>query len=152
NYIVWDPTYLYVRGSATYDRFANLNLRTRAGGGLGVQILDEPVYKWRIEAGVEYTNEDLRGAKDERFAAARIATTFQWDPVKWFRFKEFAEYFPNLEKGSDFTFHSETTLSIDLWGGFGLGIAVIVDYDETPAPLTKHRTDTTYTGTLTYKF
>ncbi|MHC5021130.1 MAG: DUF481 domain-containing protein, partial [Planctomycetota bacterium] len=37
NYIVWDPTYLYVRGSATYDRFANLNLRTRAGGGLGVQ-------------------------------------------------------------------------------------------------------------------
>ena len=122
--------------SFDYDRFANLNLRTRGGGGAGVQVLQEPKYKWRIEAGVEYTNEDLRGAPDERYAAARIATIFQWDPAKWFRFREFAEYFPNLEKGSDFTFRSESMLSVDLWGGFGLGISVIVAYDETPAPRT----------------
>lgn len=152
NYTIWDPTYLYVRGSFDYNRFSNLNLRTRVGGGLGLTILTGKPYAWRAEAGVEYVNEDLRNAKDERFAVARLATIVTWEPVEWFRFREFAEYFPNLEKGSDFTFHSETTASFDLWGGFGLGIAVIVDYDETPTKATKHRTDTTYTGTLTYKF
>jgi len=115
-------------------------------------VLAEPLYKWRVEAGIEYTNEDLRGAKDERYAAARFATIFRWDPVEWFRFREFAEYFPNLEKGSDFTFRSETTASVSLWGGFGLGLSIIVSYDETPAPATRHRADTTYTATLNYTF
>ncbi len=152
NYRVWDPGYVYVRANLEYDRFAFLNMRSRGGGGAGVHVLEEVVYDWRVEVGVEYVNEDNRDSPDIRYTAIRFGTIFRWQPVKWFRFRQYLEYLPDVNDWSDFNARSESNLNIDAGGGFGFALSVIVDYDETPPAGAKHRADTTYNATLTYTF
>ena len=152
NHVLLAPSYLYVGAGLEYDRFRALNLRAPGGAGLGVEWLDRPEVSLRTEGGIEYVNEDLRNTPDRRFPAARAACTFECRPAAGVKLREFAELVPNLEKGSDFVFRSETTLDLDLWKGFGLGLALIVDYDEQPPPTARHRADTQYKATFTYTF
>lgn len=150
NLDVLAPGYAYARGAAEYDRFQFLNLRTRGGVGLGVAWIDRDWLSFRTEGGVEYVNEDLRGQPDRDFPAARAAVIASWTVVAGVRLREFAELVPNLERGRDFVFRSETALDLALGRGFALGLAVIVLYDEIPPLAARHRTDTIATLTLTY--
>ena len=153
NYDLGDWLYVYVGSSLEYDRFKFLNLRSRGGGGFGVSVLEESWIEWRLEAGLTYVNEDLRDTSDERFTAGRLATTFWSDAVPdRVRFRQTLEFVPSLEDGDDFTFRSVSACSFDLWGGLGLGVSVVLEYDETPPPGAKHRTDTRYQAAVTWTF
>jgi putative salt-induced outer membrane protein YdiY len=152
NYKVVKDGYIYVGGNFEYDRFKFLNLRSRFGGGLGYALFDRDWIEWRVEAGIDYTNEDLRNTSDERFTSGRVATTVRWKIASWARFVERVSWNPSFEWIRDFTLRSETTLSLDMAWGFALGLSITVDYDEIPPPSALHRTDAKYVALLTFTF
>ena len=151
SYFVLDPLYLYVGAAFEYDRFRNLNLRSRGGGGLGYAWINTPELAFRTEAGIEYVNEDLRGSEDRRFAALRGALTFDWAITDWLRFREFFEIFPSVEKWKQFVTHSETSLSAAIWKGFGVAFVIVWDHVQVPAA-GRERNDEQYILTFTYAF
>lgn len=151
NYYVHHPLYLYVGAALEYDRFRNLNLRSRGGAGAGYAWVDRPTLSLRTEAGVEYVNEDLRDAEDRDFVSVRAALTFDWQATDWLKLREFAEIFPSAENFEEFVSRSETSVTFALWKGFGLAGVLIWDHVSRPPP-GREKNDEQYLLTLTYTF
>ncbi|MEE2883510.1 MAG: DUF481 domain-containing protein [Planctomycetota bacterium] len=73
-----DNWYLYTSFSARNDAFADLALRTTAGIGAGIQILDTEHIDWSEESGISALNEDFVLADDETTSTLRIAGRAEW--------------------------------------------------------------------------
>ncbi len=59
----------------TSDRFRDIDLRSAAGTGVGYQVLDTPVMKLSVDAGLGCVNENYDVAPDDSYAALREAGT-----------------------------------------------------------------------------
>ena len=106
---------------------------------------------WRVEAGLQYVNEEHFVSPDNDFTAARLATTFEWQIVESLRFREFIEVYPSLEDFKNLTMHSESSITANLWKGFGFQFSIIWDYVNQPAP-GRRPSDVQYVLTLVYAF
>lgn len=73
-----DNWYLYTSFSARNDAFADLALRTTAGIGAGLQILDTDNIEWSEETGISALNEDFEVAQDATTSTLRIAGRAEW--------------------------------------------------------------------------
>lgn len=73
-----DHWYLYTNFSARNDAFADLALRTTAGIGAGIQILDTDHIDWSQESGISALNEDFEIAEDATTSTLRIAGRAEW--------------------------------------------------------------------------
>ena len=73
-----DDWYLYTSFSARNDAFADLALRTTAGIGAGIQILDTDNIEWSEESGISALNEDFEVAEDATTSTLRIAGRAEW--------------------------------------------------------------------------
>jgi len=76
-----DKVYTYAHSLSEQDTFANLNLRSTEGLGIGYQFYDTRQHSLFTEAGVSYFNEDVMVGEDKRNAAGRWALGFEWEAV-----------------------------------------------------------------------
>lgn len=151
SYYFWNPLYVYVGAALEYDRFKDLDLRSRGGGGFGYEAFGGPDKILRFEGGVEYVHEDLHTAADREFVALRFALQAEWQVTDWLRLAELWEILPNTERFRDFVSRSTSSANLKLWGGLGFAGVIIWVHDEVPSP-GLGRDDTTYILTLTYTF
>lgn len=152
SYYIFRPLYIYAGGAFEYDYFQDLKLRSRGGGGLGYAFSETKDLLVRLEAGLEYVNEDFRRAEDKDFLALRAAFQGEWQVTPWLRLGEYFEILPSLDRFRDFFCRSTSSANFALWKGFGLAGIVIWEHDEIPASPDLGRNDTTYIVTLTYVF
>lgn len=76
-----DKVYSYAHSLSEQDYFANLNLRSSEGLGMGYQFFDTRQLSLFAEMGVSYFNEDVIIGVDKRSAAGRWAVGLDWEAV-----------------------------------------------------------------------
>jgi putative salt-induced outer membrane protein YdiY len=145
---------LFVNGSAifTNDRFRDLRLRGAYGVGLGHQVIDRPLVKFSVDAGVGYVNEDFDVAADDSYGAVRESGKLDLVavPDRVVFFHQHDGYFGVT--GDDNLFvQTQNGVRLTLVAGWITTVRLDLDYDRSPAPGRTH-VDRTAALTLGYRF
>ena len=133
------------------DRFADLNLRTTVGPGVGYQVWDDLIKSLLFEAGVAYFSEDHVNNPDEHWTAARLAGKFRYKFFSLITFSEQIEFYPNLDHGGEYTLRNEAALISPLGTTWSLKLSNIWRRDSDPPPGIQ-RDDLTWILGLQYSF
>jgi putative salt-induced outer membrane protein YdiY len=148
-----DPkNYLFLNAKAERDEFADLNLRTSAGGGYGRQFIDTDTTKLSAEIGLSYVNEDYSNSPDRSFPSLGLGLKYEH---KFFNQK--LVFFNNfdadqsLEDSSDLLLHNRMGVRIPIANGLNLSTQFNVDYDGEPAA-GKKSTDSAVIFSVGYAF
>lgn len=92
DFFLTDKIYTYAAALLQRDDFANLNLRTTQGLGLGYQFYDTRRTNFFIEAGISYYNEDVMVGDDTSGASGRWSISFDHEIIpRWLRVFHFQE-------------------------------------------------------------
>jgi hypothetical protein len=125
-------------GEATYDKFQNLDIRVRAGSGVGVRLIREIDLHWVAEATAtgsytEYRRVEPGERRTEKGAELRLATRF------WAEFLDddltvdvLFETFLGLRDIEDTTHHLQVTLSYEIVSDVTIDMTAIYDRNESP--------------------
>lgn len=128
-----EKTYWLAQLSAESDEQAGVDLRWTAGLGLGRQVLEDAEWKWSVEAGLSYFNEEFDSGADDSYLAARLASRSDWIYSEKTSFGNVIEIFPSLEGGDDVYGRSDTRITVNLTESMLGQIQWIWDWDNTPA-------------------
>ncbi|MDE0959760.1 MAG: DUF481 domain-containing protein [Planctomycetota bacterium] len=128
-----DSWYFYTNFSARNDRFADLSLRTTAGIGAGIQILDTDAITWSQESGISALNEDFITAIDESTNTLRVAGDVQWSFGDG-RMEAFHDHtlFISLEDPSNLLAEGRLGLRTRIIGGLSLNSQINIRHDSSP--------------------
>lgn len=147
--------YLYTNGSLKRDPFADLRLRSTAGGGPGYQFFEGKSLNLSVEAGASWVKEDYIEAKDDDYAAGRWAADFDAFLVpgvlQIFHYHEGLVGLEDLGDHEDFIFRSQTGAKVPIYRGLTASFQFNWEWNETPPP-DKGRTDRAYLFKLGYEF
>lgn len=128
-----ETTYWLGQLSAESDEQAGVDLRWTAGAGLGRQVLDNDEWKWSVEGGLSYFNEEFDSGADDSYLAARLASRADWVYSEKTSFGNVLELFPSLEGGDDVYGRSDTRMTVNLTESMLGQVQWIWDWDNTPA-------------------
>ena len=136
----------------TSDAFRDLDLRTAAGGGLGYQVADTPVFKLSVDGGAGFVKENFQGAPDDSYAALREAAKLDLllAGPRVVLFHRHDGYF-GVTGGDNLFMKTQNGIRLALLAGFVATAQLDLDYDRTPAP-GRQNTDRTVALTFGYRF
>ena len=127
--------YLYPNFSARNDRFSDLSLRTTAGIGAGIQLLDSAEITWSQESGISALNEDFISALDEATNTLRVAGDIQWSIGKqWIEVFHDHTLFISLDDPSNILAEGRLGLRTRIIGGLSLNSQINIRHDSEPPP------------------
>ncbi|MGE4618276.1 MAG: DUF481 domain-containing protein, partial [Planctomycetota bacterium] len=130
-----DSWYLYTSFSARNDAFADLSLRTTAGIGAGIQILDSDNIEWSEETGISALNEDFELGEDSTISTMRIAGNAQWT-LKEEIFEAFHDHtlYLSLDDPQKILAQGRLGIRTRLVGGLSLNAQINIRHDSQPPP------------------
>lgn len=136
----------------TNDRFRDLDLRGAYGAGLGFQVVDRPLVKFNVDAGLGYVNENFDVAEDDSYAAVRESGKADVFLVaeRVVLFHKHDGYF-GVTGTDNFFVQTENGVRFNLVAGLVTTFRLDVDYDRSPAP-DREKIDRTFALTLGYRF
>ena len=136
----------------TNDRFRDLDLRAAYGAGVGYQIVDRPLLKFNVDAGVGYVNENFDVAEDDSYAALREAGKLDVILVaeRVVLFHQHDGYF-GVTGDDNFFVQTQNGVRFSLVAGLVTTFRLDFDYDRSPAP-GRENIDRTFALTLGYRF
>lgn len=126
-------TYLYGQVTGEYDKFADLDLRLTAGGGLGYQLYEDADFALQAEAGLTYFDENRITGVDDEYLAARAAYRARWTFNDKVTLLQDGEFYPSVEDVADFYARVDTRIRASLTSAMFAQMQWIFDYDNTPA-------------------
>jgi putative salt-induced outer membrane protein YdiY len=144
--------FVNANGIFTNDRFRDLNLRSALGAGLGYQVVDRPLLKLNVDAGVGYVHENLAVGSDDSYAAVRESGKLDVVavPDRVVLFHQHDGYFGVT--GDDNLFvQTQNGVRFTLIGGLITTLRLDVDYDRSPVA-GRANVDRTFALTLGYRF
>lgn len=152
DYFITHRFFAYTNALFEGDDFADLNLRTTLGAGVGYQFLDAedggPVSFYE-EVGISFFDEDFDNASDDRYVAGRLSGKFDWAVSDSTTFFHFHEFYSGFEDQDDLNADLETGLRFKITGNFIATAQVNFSWDNTPSPGNR-RNDTEYLFGLGY--
>lgn len=144
--------YLLANVTGTEDKFADLNLRTDFGAGVGHQFWEEDRRNLSFEAGVSYVNEDFIEAEDDNYYAGRWAMNFDHlIPHSSVVFFHNHEGLISIENSEDLIIRSRTGLRMPVYKGIHTTLDVKWEWDNSPAA-DQEKNDTDYNFSFGYSF
>lgn len=150
DWFVASKRFVYARGAVERDRFSGVQLRSSAGAGYGVQLIETDRTKLSLRGGIEAVWVDAVQGPDERYPAAGWGVRYSHKV-----FSKRAEVFHeqdgywNLEDGSDVTVHSRTGMRVPLIEGLTASAQWNIDWSREPEP-GRRATDSTLLVGLGY--
>ena len=125
--------FLYTSFGARNDGFADLSLRTTAGIGAGIQVVDSKEMSWSEEAGISALNEDFKVAEDESASTLRVAGNAEWI-VGDGQLTLFHDHtiFVSMDDPDDLLAQSRLGLRTRVIGGFSLNAQINARHDSSP--------------------
>ncbi len=134
------------------DDFADLNLRTTLGAGVGYQFVDRKQLTYYEETGISFFDEDFDNAPDDRYAASRVSGKLDWTVIAdRLAFFHFHELFFGFEDQDDVYAETKNGLRLTIVANFFASLQVNYRWDNTPAP-GNQRGDTEYLWGIGYSF
>lgn len=147
DYFVSDRFFVYTNALFRGDDFADLNLRTTLGAGVGYQFLDaekdECSVSFYEEVGISFFDEDFDNASDDRYAAGRVSGKLDWGVTESTDFYHFHEFYFGFEDQDDLNADTQTGIRMKIAGNLFANAGVNFRWDNTPAAGSR-RTDAEY--------
>lgn len=105
---------LFLAGTYLQDRFAGLDPRLVAAGGVTYKLLKGPEHELAFDAGLTWTRDDLVGDGSKSYAGALAAAKYAWNISKTAKFTENLSFFPSFKESSDWRVESVTGLQASI--------------------------------------
>lgn len=136
-----------------HDEFADLDLRTTLGAGVGHQFVESDDLNLSASAGLAYVSEDFIVAEDDDFPAAQWI--FNYDQ---FFFDQFIQLFHSnngfisLENANKWIINTRQGIRFPLYKGLVTTIQYNYDYQNDPSSEATSRWDSKFMFLLGYQF
>jgi hypothetical protein len=133
--------YAYNLAGAGYDEVRKINFRYEVGPGLGYHLFRLTNFVANAEVGFNYQEEHYDTAGQpahsphsrEKFFF-RLGEDVTWKPTKQLAFTEKCEFFPRVEKPSEYRMRFESTVSYGLFQHISVNLSLLDIYDRLHAP------------------
>jgi len=134
------------------DRFADLNLRTLVGPGIGYRFFESKPLNLKLEIGPYYLKDDFINQPDETFWGP--AWFLDYDQKVWNKRLQIYHRqlgFQSINETGKFLWRSWTGVRLPLVAGLFGSLEYEIDYDSEPA-VEAETTDQTFKLKLGYKW
>jgi hypothetical protein len=147
----------FTNANLTFDQNdeLGLNMRTSIGGGGGRYLIQTNRMLWSVEAGLQFSREDLI-AEPEDLDSVEATFSTNWD---WFLFNDpeldwstSLQVIPSLTESGRVRSELNTALKWELINDLKWGISIYTSYDNQPQSTTGATSDYGIDTTLTYEF
>jgi putative salt-induced outer membrane protein len=142
---------LFLEGSYLQDRFAGLDPRLVAAGGVTYKLLKGPEHELAFDAGLTWTRDELVEGGSKSYAGALAAARYGWNISKTAKLTENLSFFPSLKQGSDWRIESQTGLQAAVSTAVAVKLTYGFRYANRPVPGFR-RTDTQTAASLVINF
>lgn len=144
--------FAYVRGSLEHDEGKDIDRRTAAGGGFGLQLVESAAANVSVRAGLDYVVVERIAGPREEYPALGWGIRAAYKPP-WARLELFHEQegFWNLEDTDVVTLRSKSGVRIPLVERFNATVQLNLDWEREPAP-GRASTDSTLLLGVDYSF
>ena len=153
DYFISQKWYWYVSTLLENDEFADLDLRSTIGTGMGYQVFETETLNLSLSAGPAYVNENFIVADDDSYTAG------QWNiNYEQYFFNKFVQLFHNqtgfvsLDDSSDWFVKTRQGVRFPLYKGLTGTLQYNYDYDHNPSPTAKENYDARFMVLLGYEF
>jgi putative salt-induced outer membrane protein len=123
---------LFVGASYLRDRFAGLDPRLLASGGVTYKFLKGPEHELGFDVGLTWTRDDLVDGGSNSYAGALAAARYGWNISKTAKFTEDLSFFPSFKETSDWRVESNTGLQASISAATALKLSYNVRYANRP--------------------
>jgi len=153
DYFISQKWYWYVGTLLENDEFADLDLRSTIGTGIGYQVIETDMLNLSFSAGPAYVDENFILADDNSYAAGQWAINYD----QYF-FNKFLQLFHNqtgvvsLDDSSDWFIKTRQGARFPLYKGLTGTLQYNYDYDHNPSPEAKEKYDSKFMFLLGYEF
>ena len=153
DYFITQKWYWYVGTLFENDEFADLDLRSTIGTGLGYQVFETETLNLSLSAGPAYVDENFILAEDNSYAAGQWGINYD----QYF-FDKFLQLFHNqtgvvsLDSSSDWFIKTRQGVRFPLYKGLTGTVQYNYDYDHNPSPDAKEKYDSKFMFLLGYSF
>jgi putative salt-induced outer membrane protein YdiY len=130
-----EKQFRYVRGSLEHDHFKDIDLRSTAGAGYGVQLVENDRSNVSIRGGLDHVVIDHYAAGNESYPAlgwgVKASHRLQKYNIELFHEQD---GFQQIAKGSNMTLRTRTGLRAPIAAGINASIQLNLDWEKDPAP------------------
>jgi putative salt-induced outer membrane protein YdiY len=153
DYFFLPKWFWYARTQFEHDEFADLNLRTTLGTGLGYQVFEGELLNLSFAAGPSYVDENFIKARDDNFSSAQWVINYD----QYF-FDKFIQLFHNqtgylrFSDSKNWVVKTRQGLRFPLQKGLTLTLQYNYDYTNQPSPDARENYDSKFMVLVGYKF
>jgi putative salt-induced outer membrane protein YdiY len=152
-YFLSQKWYLFANTLFENDDFADLNLRTTAGGGTGYQFFESPNVKLSVEVGAAYVDENFIVAEDDSFAAAQWGVDYEqyfFDNAIQLFHRDFGYW--SFDDSENWLIKTRQGIRYPISHGLTATLQYNYDYDNQPSPDAKSDWDSKLIFLLGFQF
>ncbi len=142
---------LFLAGSYLQDRFAGLDPRLLAAGGVTYKLLKGPEHELAFDLGLTWTRDDLVNDGSKSYMGALAAAKYAWNISKTAKFTENLAFYPSFKESKDWRIESTTGLQASITEATALKLSYGFRYANQPVA-GFHKTDTQTAVSLVVNF
>jgi putative salt-induced outer membrane protein len=141
----------FLAGSYLQDRFAGLDLRLLAAGGITYKFLKGPEQELAFDVGLTWTKDELVGGGSKSYAGGLAAGRYGWNISKTAKLTEDLAFYPSFKETSDWRIESKTGVQAAISAATALKLSYSFRYANRPVA-GYGKTDTQTTASLVIRF
>jgi putative salt-induced outer membrane protein YdiY len=153
SYFLTQKWFLYANTIFEHDKFADLDLRSTLGAGVGHQFFESDTLDLSVAAGPAWVNEDFIEADDDDYSAGQWIFNYEQ-----FFFDKFVELFHRqagsvkLSETSKWLVRTRQGLRFPIYKGFTTTLQYNYDYNNDPSPEADKKWDSQLMFLLGWQF
>jgi putative salt-induced outer membrane protein YdiY len=153
SYFLSEKWFLYVRPLFENDEFADLNLRSTYGAGVGYQFFETEELNLLFSAGPGYVIEDFIVAEDDEFSVLQWGAAYdQYFFDRFFQLFHSQNGYISLEDGDNWLINTRQGVRFPLYKGLIASLQFNYDYHNVPSPDATEKWDTKVLFLLGYQY
>jgi len=153
SYFLSQKWFLFADTIFEHDKFADLDLRSTLGAGVGHQFFESETLNLAVAAGPAWVNEDFKKADDDHYSAGQLL--FNYDQ---FFFNKFVQLFHRqassikLSDTDKWLIRTRQGLRFPIYKGFTTTLQYNYDYNNDPSPEADEKWDSQLMFLLGWQF
>lgn len=153
DYFFKEKWFAYFLTQLKNDDFADLDLRTTLGVGVGYQVFESDTLNLSFGAGPSYVDENFNLAPDDSFAAGQWVIDYdQYFYNKLFQLFHLSSGYVSLDDSEDWVLYTRQGIRFPIYRGLTATLQYSYDYDNNPSPGANADYDSKLSFLLGYAF